>query len=79
MWIKKKHLVKFLLRKIEKNIIKLGGYDRSWAINKFAYVPQKPYIFDSTIENNIKDVFSLNKLKNEFYLEILDICKLKLP
>ena len=61
----------------KKNIIKLGGYDRSWAINKFAYVPQKPYIFDSTIENNIKMFSPLNKLKNEFYLEILDICKVK--
>ena len=62
----------------KRNIIKLGGYDRSWALNKFAYVPQKPYLFDATIENNIKMFSPLNKLNNEFYLEILDICKVNI-
>lgn len=55
----------------------LGGLKRSWAKGLFAYVPQRPYIFDETIEKNLNyfnidrnDLFFRRVLKLVFIEEI---------
>ncbi len=50
------------------NTINLGGIDRSWAKGLFAYVPQRPFIFEDSIESNLK--FFNNKKDNLFFKKV---------